>query len=539
MTATAHPSPETADAVVIGAGHHGLVTAAVLADAGWDVVVLEARDRVGGAVSSVERDGWVMDEFSACHPLAAASPVIGELGLEELGLRWRRSDTVLTHAGLPDDPDGAALYGDPARTAAGLAEEHAADGQAWLDLVADYQRIKGPLLDAMLTRWPPVAPGLRLARAVGVADLPRLARFFLLPTSQMGAELFRGQRGRMLLAGNAMHADIPAGAPGSGLFGWLMSMLAQDVGFPSPEGGSGRLAEALAERARRAGASITVNERVTRIEVRSGRAYAVRTAGGRTIRARRAVVADTSAPSLYQQLLPESAVPRRLREDLKRFEWDLPTVKVNYRLTRTLPWTAKTARDAGVVHAGADVDGLIHWSADLGTGRIPHRPFALVGQMSTIDPSRSPAGTEAMWLYTHLPRGVHDDASADALVERCEDMLDAFAPGWRSEVIDRWVQRPSDLEAADANLGHGAVGGGTQQLFQQLVFRPVTGLGGPRTPVENLYLGSAATHPGGGVHGACGYLAARAALVDQRWWGLPSRKLALGALHRIQGAPPR
>ncbi|MGZ4745414.1 MAG: phytoene desaturase family protein [Oryzihumus sp.] len=528
---------ESVDAVVIGAGHHGLVTAAVLADAGWDVLVLEARDRVGGAVASVVRDGWVMDEFSACHPLAAASPVLQALALDEVGLQWARSERVLAHVGAPEDTEGALLHQDPARTAAWLAREHPADGDAWLQLVRDYDRVKGPFLEALLTRWPPVGPGARLAGALG-RELPRFVRFLTLPVARMGEELFAGQRGRELLAGNAMHADIPPDSAGSGVFGWLMSMLAQDVGFPSPVGGSGRLAEALAERARRCGARIELGETVTGIDVRDGRAGAVTTASGRWVRARRAVVADTSAPALYEQLLPESVVPRRVRDDLRRrFQWDLPTVKLNYRLSAPVPWTASAARGAGVVHVGAGLPGLVRWSADLGGGRVPEQPFALVGQMSTIDPTRSPEGTEALWVYTHLPRGVHDDASADVVAGLTEAMMDRYAPGWQDLVRDRWVQRPGELHAQDANLGQGAVGGGTQQLSQQLVFRPVTGLGGPRTAIEGLYLGSAATHPGGGVHGACGYLAARCALADNRWWGAPRRRLALAALHGIQGAP--
>lgn len=525
----------TADAVIIGGGHHGLVAATTLADAGWDVVLVEARDRVGGAVSSVSRDGWVMDEFSACHPLAVASPVLTALGLDDYGLRWCRSEVVLAHAGTPGDTEGAAILTDPLATAALLAQEHPEDGDAWLQLVAQWQRIKGPLLDALLTRWPPLTSGARLARAVGAQGLPDLVRFLMLPTIRMGEEVFKGQRGRMLLAGNAMHADIPPDAPGSGVFGWLMSMLAQDVGFPSPEGGAGQLALALAARAQHAGVSIIAGDAVVRIEVQSGRAHAIHTSGGRTIKARRAIIADTSAPALFTRLLDDAAVPPRLRSQLDQFAWDLPTLKLNYRLRATVPWTAQRARSAGVVHVGADSDGLVHWSADLSTRRIPERPFALVGQMSTIDPSRSPAGTEAMWLYTHLPRGVTDDAGAEHLLDRCEMMLDAFAPGWRDLLIDRWVQRPSDLEAADANLGEGAVGGGTSQLFQQLIFRPLTGIGGPRTHVRNLYLGSAAIHPGGGVHGACGYLAARAALSDQQWWGRPQRELTLAALHRLYG----
>jgi phytoene dehydrogenase-like protein len=525
---------DTADAVVVGGGPNGLVAAITLADAGWDVTLLEARDKVGGAVSSVERDGWMMDEFSACYPLAVASPVMSRLGLEDHGLEWCRTDVVVAHAGCPEDPVGASVYADVDATAVALADDRRPDGAAWLRLVEQWHHVKEPFLDALLTRWPPVEAGSRLARSVGAADMPRLARFFLLPATRMAEECFVGQRGRMVLLGNAMHADIPPEAPGSGLFGWLMSMLAQDVGFPSPRGGAGMLAAALASRARAAGVEIRTGERVERVDLVDGRAEIVRVAGGVTVRARRAVVADTSAPMLYEELLSEHAVPPRLRHALRDFAWDLPTVKINYRLRATPPWTAADARRAAVVHVGADVDGIVRWSADLATHTVPAKPFALVGQMTTADPTRSPAGTEALWLYTHLPRGVADDASADDLVTRSEAMLDRYAPGWSELVIDRWVQRPSDLAAANANLVGGAVNGGTAQLFQQLFFRPVTGLGGPRTPVDGLYLGSAAIHPGGGVHGACGYLAARQALLDHAWWRRPGTAAAKRLLRRFE-----
>lgn len=526
---------EVVDAVVVGAGHHGLVAAATLADAGWDVAVLEARDHVGGALWSVDRDGWVMDEFSACHPLAAASPVFAELGLEEHGLRWSRSDTVLAHVGSPDDREGAVIRRTPEETAASLEADRAGDGDAWLALCAEWRRLREPLLRTLLTRWPPVAPGLGLARAVRGRDLLRFARFLLLPVARMGEELFRGERARSLLAGNAMHVDISPEAPGSGVFGWLLAMLAQDVGFPSPVGGSRSLALALAARAEQPGAVISTGDPVVRIVARGGRADAVHTSGGRVLRARRAVIADTSAPALYDDLLQGVVLPQRVRHDLDRFAWDLPTLKLNYRLSATLPWTARHARDSAVVHLGADTAGLVRWSADLATGVMPHRPFSLVGQMTTVDPTRSPDGTQAMWLYTHPPRGRADDASADAMTGRVEGMLDEFAPGWRELVLERWDQRPSDLESSDANLVGGAIGGGTSGLHQQLVFRPVTALGGPRTPVDNLYLGSAAIHPGGGVHGGCGLLAARAALADHGRFGGARRRLARGALRRVQG----
>lgn len=531
---------ENVDAVVIGAGHHGLVTAATLADAGWEVLVLEERPQVGGAVSSVLRDGWVMDEFSACHPLALASPVLRSLRLEEYGLRWALAQTQVAHLARPDDTVAPAVFRNPADTAAWLAQDDARDGRAWLRLVEQYDAVKGPLLDALLTRWPPVRAVGRLVQTVGVRQLPDFARFMLLPTTRMGEELFRGRAGRELLAGNAMHGDVPPDAPVSGVFGWLMTMLAQDVGFPSPVGGTGELARALRRRAEAAGAVVATSTRATRIVVRDGTARGVETNDGRRIAARRAIVADTSAPALYERLLDPGDVPPGVRARLANFAWDLPTVKLNYRLSAPMPWTAAQARGAAVIHVGGDVPDLVRWAAELGSGSVPDRPFALVGQMTSIDPSRSPAGTETLWLYTHLPRGVTDGAAARRLTQASERMLDRYAPGWRELVVERWDQTPAALEAANGNLGEGAVGGGTQQLFQQAIWRPVTGLGGPRTHLRGLYLGSAAVHPGGGVHGGCGYLAARAALTDAGAVGRRLDDTRLAALHRwyADGSPP-
>src|SRR6266545_1307440 len=462
--------PRTVDAVVVGSGPNGLVAAATLADAGWSVLVLEATDHVGGAVHSTESDGWVTDRCSSCYPLGVASPVIKALELERHGLRWANAPLPLTHVLDPDDDTGAAIAPDPAATAANLAAEHAPDGDAWLRLYEDYERIREPMLDALLTAWPPVVAAARLARALGsLGELTRFARFMALPAHRMGQELFGGRRGRALLAGNAMHGDAPLTATVSGTMGWMLAMLAQDVGFPSAQGGSGRLAAALASRARVAGAEIICGERVTGIEVTAGRAAGVVTASGGRVVVLRAVVADTFVPTC----------------------------------------------------------------ADLETGRVPAAPFLLVGQTTTADPTRSPAGTEALWVYSHLPRGVYDDGAADLLADRMQAILERHAPGFAELVLDRDLQRPRDFEAGNARLGFGALNGGTAQLFQQLVFRPAAGLGGPRTPVPGLYLGSAAIHPGGGVHGACGWLAARAALRDHRPTGALRRRASTALLDRL------
>lgn len=502
----------TFDAVVIGGGHHGLVAAAELADAGWSVVVLEARDKVGGAVASREVEGFVLDEFSACHPLAKASPVIRALQLEDFGLQWADAARPLVHLSATDRP-AAVIEPTPEQTAERLAVEHPADGPAWLEMVEQYRAIREPLLDALLTSWPPVGAAARLARRVGLAGLPDLARFLLLPVTRMGEEAFQGPAARNLLAGNAMHSDVSPTAPVSGMFGWLMSMLAQDSGFPSPVGGSRALAQALERRAQAAGAEIRTGERVTALSA-GGRGVDVSTAGGLTTRAGRAVICDTSAETLYRELLRPDDLPAGVLKRMDQFQWDLPTVKLNYRLSSPVPWTDPTARGAGVVHLGHDHRSLAVWSAQLEAGQLPAEPFCLVGQMTTIDPSRSPQGTETLWLYTHLPRGCTNPGVAADIAERAERLLDGHAPGWRDLVLDRWVQGPQELQASNANLGLGAVGGGTQQLFQQAIWRPFTSLGGPRTVVPKVYLGSAAIHPGGGVHGGCGHLAAQAALAD-------------------------
>jgi phytoene dehydrogenase-like protein len=545
-----------ADAVVVGGGHHGLVAAAVLADAGWDVVLLEAEDEVGGAVrSTTGPDGFVVDRFSAFYPLGAGSPVLQGLELQHHGLRWSTAPAVVAHPSGAQDEVGAVLRPDPADTAAVLEADHAGDGESWMRLVQQWQRVRGPLLDVLFTAWPPVRAATRLAGAVGASDLLRFARFMALPAQRMGEELFGGDRGRLLLAGNAMHSDVPLVAPVSGTFGWLLLMLGQDLGFPVPVGGAGQLTAALRARAESAGAQVLTGERVTSVVAPAGRALGVVTATGRRVRARRAVLADVGVPSLYRDLLPTDAVPRRLLDDLDHFQWDLPTVKVDYALSGAVPWRAAAARGAGTVHLGADLDdggnpehglnGLLHWETELARGRVPEHPFAIVGQMTTADATRSPAGTESLWAYTHLPRpeafrraGGGGPTAADVarLVENVERTLERHAPGFGGLVRHRSVHGPDDLQDADANLAGGAVNGGTAQLQQQLVFRPVPGLGGARTVVDRLYLASAGAHPSGGVHGGCGFLAAQAALQDSGRLGFARRAASSGVMDLIYRA---
>ncbi|MCV7289186.1 NAD(P)/FAD-dependent oxidoreductase [Mycolicibacterium wolinskyi] len=519
-------SRDSADAVVIGAGHNGLVAAAMLADAGWDVQVLEAQPQPGGAVKSAELfPGYISDLYSAFYPLSVASPALTALQLEDHGLRWTHAPAVVGHPRSPGDEDAAVIYRDIDRTAAELDHHHSGDGDRWIALFEQWQRVKGGLTSSLFAPFPPVRGLVQLLRALGTADALKLAHLLLLPAGVMAEQLFDSEPARLLLLGNAMHADVPIDAPGSGVMGYLLIMMAQDGGWPVPVGGAGQLTAALVNRASSAGARIECGRDVDGIEVRGGRAVAVRTTDGQRVRVRRAVIADTSAPRLFRDLLPADAVPDAMVRDMSRFVWDTPVLKVNYALDAPIPWRSKNLNDVGTVHVGADHDGLIRWMADLNTATLPDKPFMLFGQMTTADPSRSPAGTESAWAYTHLPRGVSDDASADRLAERVDEVLEEYAPGFGQHIAGRTIQRPSDLEAGDANLHTGAVNGGTSQLFQQLIFRPAPGFGRAETPVDNVYLGSAGATPGGGVHGVCGRNAAKAALAGAGVLGWPRRRL--------------
>ncbi|MFD4939878.1 phytoene desaturase family protein [Streptomyces virginiae] len=512
------------DAVVIGAGPNGLVAANLLADAGWRVEVLEAQEEPGGAVRSdrgVHPD-YVSDVFSAFYPLAAASPVLARLDLAAEGLRWSHAPSVLAHPLL--DGRCAVLERRVRDTCAGLAGFAAADADAWEDLYRTWARVGPDLVQALFTPFPPVRSGLRLAARLRAAGGLRMARTLALPVRRLGEEQFAGDGGRLLLAGNALHADLAPEAAGSGGFGWLMSMLGQSHGFPVPVGGAGALTAALVSRLRSKGGVLRCGERVASVVVRGGTAVGVRTAGGETVGARRAVLADTSAPSLYQDLVGEEHLPSRLLRDLERFQWDFATFKVDWALTGPVPWTAPQATGAGTVHVADGVDGLTRFAAQIAMGQVPDEPFALFGQMTTADPTRSPAGTESAWAYTHVPQRITSDAGPDditgrwdardqeAMADRVEAQVERFAPGFRGLIGARRVLAPTTLQAMDENLHNGAINNGTTALHQQAIFRPTPGTGRPETPVKGLYLASAAAHPGGGVHGAPGANAARAAL---------------------------
>ncbi len=508
---------ETVDAVVVGAGHNGLVAANLLADAGWEVAVLEATGHIGGAVRSAEvtAPGYLSDLCSAFYPLGACSRPLRSLHLEDYGLQWTHAPAVLAHA-LPDG-SAAVLDRDPAVTAASVDRFAAGDGEAWLRMYAQWLATGGDLLDALFTPFPPVRPAVALLRRLRVADALRLARRFLLPVRVLGDELFAGEGAKLLLTGLALHTDLAPDEAGGAAFGWLLAMVGQQYGFPVPVGGAQRIPDALAARLAKRGGRIVTEARVDRVVVGRGRALGVRSADGPFWRASRAVLADVAAPVLYRDLVEPAHLPPRLLADLDRFRWDYATLKVDWALSAPVPWRAATVAGAGTVHLGGDQADLTRYAAALAAGQVPERPFVLLGQMTTADASRSPAGTESMWGYTHLPRRDEWPAGEiDAHVARTERAVEECAPGFGALVVGRHVAGPQELWAENPSLVGGAINGGTAAPYQQLLFRPVPGLGRADTPIDRLYLASSSAHPGGGMHGAPGANAARAALARHR-----------------------
>ena len=495
-------------AIVIGAGPNGLAAAIRLAEAGRAVTVLEAADQPGGAVrtEALTLPGFRHDTFSSVYPAGVASPVFAQMPLERHGLRWIHPEACYAHP-LPGGR-AVALYRDLARTAASLDAVEAGDGTRWRGFIEPLIAGFGAIRSTMLAGFPPLPGATHLLTRLGPVGAARFGLLVPASATALGNRLFDGAGSRAWLYGSAGHGDVPPPGAGSAIAMTYLNLMGHVVGWPSPEGGAQRLTDALVGYLRELGGEVRTGALVERVDSAHGRVSAVRIAGDERLECA-TVIADVMPHALLA--LAGAALPSSYAALLRHYRYGPATVKVDWALDGPIPWEAAEARGAGTVHLSGDEAELLATIAET-QGRLPERPFLLLGQQSIADPSRAPEGKHTAWAYTHGPQtGIDWRQELERHVERMEAQIERFAPGFRDQVLARHVMGPADLERRNRNLVGGDVGGGSYRL-RQVVFRPAPRLSPYRTPLDGLYLGSAAAFPGGAVHGVPGDAAARAAL---------------------------
>ena len=498
----------TPDAIVIGAGPNGLVAANVLADAGFSVLVLEANRRPGGAVwtESLTLPGFSHDVGAAFFPFGQTSPALKQLDLPAHGLVWKHAPLDSAHPSI--DGTCSAIGRDLEASKRNLG----VDGPAWEKLATWHARTRDELLGALLSTLPAVKPMLQF----GIPNLLRLGLVAASSGRAFSERHFETDAARRIIPALALHTDVGPDDPFGAVVGFMLTMLASSGGFAVPEGGAASITKALLARLEKRGGTLLLGARVRRIIVRESRATAVVTDDGREYAAQRAIIADTSAPALYLKLLDPSFVPSPIAESMRNFPYGFGTFKADWALDGPVPWLAEDATRAAVVHTGDSVDDLARFTEQVRRGELPDEPYLVIGQQSLADPTRAPAGKHTLWAYSRVPSHIAGGwkACAERFADRIDDRIEQLAPGFKKRVLARFVVTPPDLEAMDENLVGGDLGGGSAQIQHQLFFRPVFPYFRYRTPIRALYLGSSYTQPGAGVHGACGYNAARAVLED-------------------------
>jgi phytoene dehydrogenase-like protein len=500
---------EDAPAIVVGAGHSGLVCAARLAAAGRRVLVLERSQRPGGAVGSEQATlpGFVHDSCAGFFPMTLASPAFAGLGVRER-LEWVDPPVSMAHPFA--DGRAIVLARDLEQTAESLEAASRGAGVRWRSLMAPLLEHRDRVLALALAGG---APRLRDALALALALRGRALRAAaLVPRSSAhaGQAIFAAGRPGAWLAGSTIHSDLDPLAPGGAALALGLHFLAHAVGWGYPRGGAGALARALAERVGELGGEVRCGQEVSAVRVRGERAVGVELADGGTLRARAVVLALSARAAVG--LLPPGALPVRLQRRLRRWRYGLGAAKLDFALAGPVPWRAPAARRAAVVHVAGALEEMLAARRQALAGELPERPALVVGQHTLHDPSRAPAGKHTLYAYTHVPQGLA--AGAEELAERVRARIEELAPGFGRLVLAGAVRLPAALERRNPSLVGGDLAGGSCALEQQLLLRPAPRLWRGRTPLAGLYLAGSSVHPGPGVHGASGAAAARALLSD-------------------------
>ncbi len=467
---------ERYDAVVVGAGPNGLAAAVTLARAGCSVLVLEAADTVGGGMRSaaLTLPGFVHDICSAIHPLGVASPFFRALPLDQFGLEWVYPAAELAH---PLD-DGTAVLVE--RSVEATSAQLGPDRRA-------YRRLMTPLADDCDALLDELLGPLRFPRHP--LALVRFGLPALLPASFLAKRLFRDEPARAVFAGMAAHSIMPLEWPATSAFGLMLNMLAHAVGWPLARGGSQSIANALTAYLGTLGGQITVGHAVQSVD---------------ELPPARAVLLDVTPRQLLK--LAGRRLPAGYRRRLANYRHGAGVYKVDLALDGPIPWKAAGGARAATVHIGGTLDEIADSESAVWRGEHPEKPFVLLAQPTLFDPTRAPEGKHTVWAYCHVPNGSTED-----MRERIEAQIERFAPGFRERILARSTRNTAQMEQYNANYIGGDINGGVQDL-RQLFTRPVARWTPYSTPAKGLFLCSSSTPPGGGVHGMCGYQAARAVL---------------------------
>jgi phytoene dehydrogenase-like protein len=511
------------DAIVIGAGHNGLVAATYLARAGWRTVVLEREPRPGGAVLSDEltRPGLVHDVFATNMNLFRGSPVAAELGaeLERHGLSYATSELPFANV----FPDGRALrvHQDRDATLAELRAHDPRDADGWEALDREYERLAPALFrlyGSRLTRGALTRLALDVAPQLGREGVTALARLLVSSTRELADAHLVSREAKALLACWGMHLDFGPDVSGGAMFPFLEAFTDMRTGIALARGGASRLIDALVALLTEAGGELRLGAEVTRVVVEGGRASAVELAGGERIDARRAVIANVTPTILHGRLLDARSLSPRLRRSAAGYAYGPGTMMVHLALAGPIPWSA--GEDIGrfaYVHIAPYVDDLATMYAQASAGLLPAEPMLVVGQTTAVDPSRSPDASQVVWVQVRaLPGTIAGDAlaeiparswdgAAEPYAERVMAKLERYAPGIGRLVLDRAVLSPAELERRNANLVGGDSIAGSMHLRQNFVFRPFPAVSDYESGIAGLLMAGASTWPGAGVNALSGY----------------------------------